>query len=197
MDKFVLDTADVDERASIGVRTRIWHLAQVRENAVIGDDCIIGRGAYIGPSVEIGDNVKIQNYALIYDPAKIGDGVFIGPSVILTNDVYPRAIDVDGQVKQSQDWSPLGVEIGEGASVGARTTILAGTKIGPWALIGAGSVVIRDVPSFALVVGNPSRQIGWVGRAGLKLENRGQYLICPSSEEIYKEIDGQLVPINS
>jgi len=192
MDRFVSDTADVDERASIGERTRIWHLAQIRENAVVGNDCTIGRGAYIGPSVKVGDNVKIQNYALIYDPAKIGDGVFIGPSVILTNDVYPRAIDAGGRIKQSQDWSPLGVEIGEGASVGARTTILAGIKVGPWALIGAGSVVIRNVPSYALVVGNPSRQIGWVGRSGKQLTQQGDQWICKASGERYVELEDGL-----
>ena len=185
-------TADVDERSSIDARTSVWHLAQIRENAVIGSDCIIGRGAYVGPSVVIGNNVKIQNYALVYDPAEIADGVFIGPAAVLTNDVYPRSVDTEGQLKDSKDWKPLGVQVREGASIGARAVVLAGTEIGAWSLVGAGSVVIRDVPDYALVAGNPARQIGWVGRAGVRLVDEEGIWVCPSSREQYSERNGKL-----
>lgn len=192
MEIHISKTADVDKLSEIGDGTSIWHLAQIRENAQIGNDCTIGRGAYIGPSVKVGNNVKIQNYALIYDPAEIADGVFIGPAVVLTNDVYPRSVDTDGRLKDSQDWESVGVRVGEGASIGARSVILAGTQIGSWALVGAGSVVIRDVPNYALVVGNPSKQIGWVGRMGLKLQEEEGFWVCPTSGEKYSLTDGEL-----
>lgn len=187
------DSADVDARARIGDGSSIWHLAQVREHAEIGSECVIGRGVYVGPGVTIGDRTKIQNFAQVYDPARIGSGVFIGPAVILTNDVYPRSVDVDGGLKRADAWEAAGVTIHDGASVGARSVVLAGVEIGPWALIGAGSVVIRDVPAHALVVGNPARQIGWVGRAGQRLESAGDgRWSCPITGEAYVERDGQL-----
>ncbi|MBX6357751.1 MAG: N-acetyltransferase, partial [Micromonosporaceae bacterium] len=104
MDIRVAASADVDERARVGEGTSIWHLAQVREHAVIGANCIIGRGAYVGPGVRLGDNVKLQNYALVYEPAQLGDGVFIGPAAVLTNDEYPRAVTPDGRLKTGADW---------------------------------------------------------------------------------------------
>ena len=128
----VQPTADVDERAELGAGTRVWHLAQIRENAQIGRDCIIGRGAYVGPGVVLGDHVKLQNYALVYEPARLGDAVFIGPSAVLTNDVYPRSVGVTGQLKRPADWDAEGVVVREGASVGARAVILAGVEIGRW-----------------------------------------------------------------
>ncbi len=188
----ISDTADVGERVSIGTGTSIWHLAQVREDAVIGNDCVVGRGVYIGPSVKIGNNVKIQNYALIYDPSEIADGVFIGPAVILTNDIYPRSVDLEGNLKDPEGWQASSVKVGEGASIGARAVVLAGTHIGAWSLIGAGSVVIRDVPDFALVIGNPAKQIGWVGRAGVRLIKEDAIWVCPSSGEKYIENAGEL-----
>src|SRR6266849_5423719 len=101
MDGFmVADTADVDDSAAIGAGTHIWHLAQVREDATVGSGCIIGRGAYVGPGVVIGDNVKLQNYALVYEPARLEDGVFIGPAAVLTNDLYPRSVDLSGKLKR-------------------------------------------------------------------------------------------------
>tara|TARA_Y100001970_G_scaffold219835_1_gene269853 strand:+ start:4739 stop:5347 length:609 start_codon:yes stop_codon:yes gene_type:complete len=183
-------SADVDPTAAIGNNSTVWHLSQVREKAEIGNNCVIGRGAYIGPGVKIGSNTKIQNLAQIYDPAEISEGVFIGPGAILTNDVYPRAISSDGKLKEGSDWVPKGVTIKSGASIGARSVILAGVTIGKWALIGAGTVVIRDIPDHALVAGNPSRQIGWVGRAGIQLVSDGNLLICPETGEKYIDIDG-------
>src|ERR1022692_2897145 len=122
----VQDTADVDERATLGPGTTVWHLAQVRENARLGQNCIVGRGAYVGPGVIIGDNVKLQNYALVYEPALLEDGVYISPAVVLTNDMYPRSTDVAGKVKRPEDWDARGVLVREGASLGARAVVLAG-----------------------------------------------------------------------
>jgi UDP-2-acetamido-3-amino-2,3-dideoxy-glucuronate N-acetyltransferase len=189
----VYPTADVDERARIGPRTTVWHLAQIRENAQLGSDCIIGRGAYVGPGVVIGDRVKLQNYALVYEPARLEDGVFIGPAVVLTNDVYPRSTDVTGKLKRPADWNALGVVARQGASIGARAVILAGVEIGRWALVAAGAVVTRQVPDFALVAGTPARVIGWVGRAGLRLvaHDDGRWR-CPETGELYEEAGGAL-----
>ena len=102
----VMASADVDEEASVGAGTTVWHLAQVREDAVVGRNCIIGRGAYVGPGVRVGDNVKLQNYALVYEPAVLHDGVFVGPAAVLTNDVYPRAVTVDGKLTFSHLFCP-------------------------------------------------------------------------------------------
>ncbi|TDD70141.1 acyltransferase [Actinomadura rubrisoli] len=191
----ILPSADVDERATIGDGTTIWHLAQVREDAELGRDCIVGRGAYVGPGVRIGNEVKLQNHALVYEPAVLEDGVFIGPAAVLTNDPYPRSSDVDGGLKRPGDWKALGVTVREGAAVGARVVVVAGRTIGRWALVGAGAVVTRDVPDFALVVGNPARRIGWVGRAGEPLEAAGEGLWrCPRTGEEYRESAGRLSP---
>ena len=186
--------ADVDESAVLGARTTVWHLAQVRENARLGADCIVGRGAYVGPGVVIGNQVKLQNYGLVYEPARLEDQIFIGPAVVLTNDVFPRAADVTGKLKRPADWQALGVVVRQGASVGARAVILAGVVVGRWALVAAGAVVTRDVPDFALVAGMPARRIGWVGRAGSRLVADGaDHWRCPETGEQYREADGGLV----
>jgi UDP-2-acetamido-3-amino-2,3-dideoxy-glucuronate N-acetyltransferase len=189
----VQPTADVDDRAVLGPGTIIWHLAQIREDARLGRDCIIGRGAYVGPGVIIGDNVKLQNYALVYEPSRLEDDVFIGPGAVITNDVYPRSVDAQGKLKRPDDWDPLAVLVRRGASVGARAVVVAGCSIGRWALVGAGAVVTRDVPDFALVAGTPARQLGWVGRAGVRLTACGsQRWLCPRTGEAYAEDKGVL-----
>lgn len=189
----VQPTADVDESATLGAGTTVWHLAQIREDARLGRDCIVGRGAYVGPGVIIGDNVKLQNYALVYEPARLEDDVFIGPAVVLTNDLYPRSVDVSGKLKRPADWDALGVVIRKGASLGAHATVVAGRSIGRWALVAAGAVVTRDVPDFALVAGTPARRIGWVGRAGARLLPSGDgKWRCPQTGEFYREEDGAL-----
>jgi UDP-2-acetamido-3-amino-2,3-dideoxy-glucuronate N-acetyltransferase len=186
--------ADVDERAKIGEGSSVWHLAQIREDAVLGRDCVVGRGAYVGTGVQIGDNVKIQNYALVYEPATLGDGAFVGPAAVLTNDLRPRSVAPDGTQKRGGDWHAVGVEVSEGASIGARAVCVAPVRIGRWAMVGAGSVVTRDVPDFALVVGVPARRVGWVGRSGEKLTDEGDARWRdPATGETYRETDGRLV----
>jgi len=162
-------TADVSPDANIGPNVSIWHLAQVRERAQIGANCIVGRGAYVGTGVHVGDNCKIQNYALVYEPAHLADGVFIGPAAVLTNDQFPRAVNPDQTLKSADAWTPVGVTVLGGASIGARAVCVAPVTIGRWSLVAAGSTVIRDVPDFALVAGIPAKRVGWVGRAGQPL----------------------------
>jgi acetyltransferase-like isoleucine patch superfamily enzyme len=186
-------TADVDDTAVLGAGTTVWHLAQIREDARLGRHCIVGRGAYVGPGVVIGDNVKLQNYALVYEPARLEDNVFIGPAAVLTNDLYPRSVDVSGKLKRPEDWDASGVIVREGASLGARSVVVAGRSVGRWALVAAGAVVTRDVPDFALVAGTPARRIGWVGHAGARLEASGDgRWRCPRTGDFYTEKDGVL-----
>ncbi|MGE3193455.1 MAG: acyltransferase [Microbacteriaceae bacterium] len=195
---YVHPTADVADTSLLGEGTKIWHYAQVREEARLGENCVVGRGAYIGTGVELGDNCKVQNYALVYEPARLGDGVFIGPAVVLTNDHFPRAINGDGTLKSAHDWEPVGVTIEEGASIGASATCVAPVTIGRWALVGSGSVVVKDVPAFALVVGSPARRVGWVGKAGVPLEaSPDGTWTCPQTQERYVETDGVLREANS
>jgi len=189
---FIHPTAEVAATATIGVTSKIWHYAQVGEHAELGDNCIVGRGAYVGNGVHVGDNCKIQNYALVYEPARLARGVFIGPAVVLTNDHFPRAINADGTPKSADDWHPVGVDIREGASIGANATCVAPIVIGRWALVGSGAVVIKDVPDFALVVGNPARRIGWVGKAGHPLAaapDDPTFFTCPATGEQYRQTD--------
>lgn len=182
-------TADVAESAVIGEGTTVWHLAQVREDAVIGRGCIIGRGAYIGTGVHLGEHCKVQNLALVYEPADLADGVFIGPGVVLTNDHTPRAVTPDGSLKSAEDWEPVGVVVERGASIGARAVCVAPVRIGAWATVAAGAVVTHDVAPFALVAGVPARRIGWVGRAGVPLvpdTDRGSgWWRCPATHTLF------------
>jgi UDP-2-acetamido-3-amino-2,3-dideoxy-glucuronate N-acetyltransferase len=192
---FIHAQADVDQGAVIGSGSKVWELARVRSGAKIGSKTIIGRGAYIDADVQIGANCKIQNNALIYSPAVIADGVFIGPGAILTNDLNPRAINETGTLKNSADWEVQRVEILFGASIGAGAICVAPIRIGSWALVGAGAVVVNDVPNFALVVGNPAKQIGWVGKAGSKLDkskDEENKFVCPITKSEYLEESGKL-----
>ena len=150
-----------------------------------------------GTGVELGDNCKVQNYALVYEPAKLANGVFIGPAVVLTNDHFPRAINPDGSAKSASDWEAVGVTIEEGASIGASATCVAPITIGAWALVGSGSVVVKDVPAHAIVVGSPARRVGWAGKAGHPLvpNGDGRYT-CPVTGTAYVESDGTLSEVS-
>ena len=152
------ETAIVED-AKIGDGTKIWHFVHIRKGAKIGKNCIIGKGVYIDTNVEVGDNCKIQNFATVYQGVKIGNNVFVGPHVCFTNDVYPRAAI----------WNEEKLEktiVKDGASISANATIIAGITIGKYAMVGAGAVVTKDVPDFALVVGNPARVVGTVDKEG-------------------------------
>jgi len=186
----VQPSADVEAGATLGSGTTVWDHASVRAGASVGRNCIIGRGAYLGPGVRLGDNVKVQNQALIYEPATIADGAFVGPAAVFTNDTYPRAVTPEGRLKTADDWQAVGVEVGEGASVGARAVCVAPVRIGRWAMVAAGAVVVHYVPDFALVVGVPARRIGWVGRAGVPLKDMGEGRFqCPQTGSEYIESD--------
>jgi acetyltransferase-like isoleucine patch superfamily enzyme len=189
----VKDTAQVAESARLGEGTTVWELAQIREDAELGTGCIVGRGAYVGTGVKIGNHVKLQNYALVYEPAVLEDGVFVGPAAVLTNDEYPRSVDPEGNLKRGSDWHAVAVVVKEGASLGARSVCVAPVTVGRWALVAAGAVVTRDVPDYALVAGVPARRIGWVGEAGVRLEDAGDgSWRCPQTGTVYDEHDGAL-----
>jgi UDP-2-acetamido-3-amino-2,3-dideoxy-glucuronate N-acetyltransferase len=192
---FIHADADVDQNAIIATDAKIWDLARIRSGSSIGSGTIVGRNAYVDSDVIIGKNCKIQNNALIYSPAVIADGVFIGPGAILTNDLNPRAINEDQTLKSATDWKIQRVEVQTGASIGAGAICVAPVIIGSWAMVGAGAVVVKDVPNYALVVGNPAKQIGWVGKSGSKLEKVSEsknIFVCPSSKVNYVEEAGKL-----
>src|SRR6266581_6995683 len=161
---YVHPTAEVSPDAHIGTGTRIWRQVHVREHAQIGESCVIGKGVYIGAGVYIGSNVKIQNHVSVFEGVTLEDGVFVGPHVCFTNDQFPRAITPDGKLKGTEDWEITPTLVKYGASIGAGSLIVCGVTIGAFALIGAGSVVTKDVPAHALVYGNPARPQGYVCR---------------------------------
>ncbi len=162
-------TADVSPEAVLGKNVKVWHQSQVREKVIIGDNCILAKNVYVDKDVVIGKNCKIQNNSSLYHGALLGDGVFIGPHCVLTNDRYPRAVTVDGDLKQDTDWEEGKVVIKGGASLGAGVIVLPGVTIGKYALVGAGSVVAKDVPDFGLVYGNRAELRGFVCKCGKKL----------------------------
>ncbi|MDQ4504348.1 acyltransferase [Sinomonas sp. ASV322] len=193
-------SAEIEDGAVVGDGTVVWHFAHVRSGARVGRECVVGRGVYIGPGARIGNRCKIQNYALVYEPAVVEDGVFIGPGVVFTNDLNPRAVNPDGSLKAAEDWDAVGVSVGTGASIGARAVCVAPVRIGAWATVAAGAVVVRDVPDYALVAGVPARQIGWVGESGHRLKEDGSSQVphtdrtwlCPATGTRYVERDGRL-----
>ena len=162
-------TAEVSERATLGEGTSVWNQAQIREGARLGRGCIVSKDVYVDFDVVIGDFAKIQNGAMLYHGLTLGNGVFVGPGAIFTNDRRPRAINADGTLKGAADWVVSKTAVEDGAAIGAGAVILAGLRIGKWAMVGAGSVVTHDVPDHALVVGNPARRIGWVCECGERL----------------------------
>lgn len=187
---FVHPSADVETGAVLGDGVRVWHHAQVRPGARLGPGCIIGKGAYIDAGVILGANCKVQNYSCLYAQLELEDGVFVGPEVVFTNDRNPRAITPTGELKGGEDWELGRTLVKHGAAVGSRTVVVTGITIGRWAMIGAGSVVTRDVPDHALVFGTPARQAGWVCACGIRLADD---LSCPSCRRIYQRSGEGLV----
>jgi UDP-2-acetamido-3-amino-2,3-dideoxy-glucuronate N-acetyltransferase len=168
---YIHPTAEVSPEAHIGAGTRIWRQVHVREHAQIGEMCTIGKGVYIDVHVHIGSNVKIQNHASLFEGVTLEDGVFVGPHVCFTNDLLPRAITPEGTLKTADDWEITPTLVKYGASIGAGAIIICGITIGDFALVGAGSVVTRDVSPHALVFGNPARQYGFVCRCARRLSD--------------------------
>jgi acetyltransferase-like isoleucine patch superfamily enzyme len=175
---FIHPTAEVSADAQVGEGTRIWNVAQVREGARIGRDCILARGVYVDVGVVVGDRVKLENNVSVFEGARLEDGVFVGPHSALLNDRRPRAITPAGALKTRSDWEVCGVRLGEGASIGGGCTILPGITVGRFAMVGAGTVVTRDVPPHGLVVGNPGRLVGYVCVCGSRLAAAGSCLSC-------------------
>lgn len=180
LDYFVHNTAVVDTPCVIGKGTRIWHFTHIMANSVIGEGCNIGQNVVISPDVVLGKNVRIQNNVSVYTGVVCEDDVFLGPSMVFTNVINPRSfISRKDEFRQTL--------VCKGASIGANATIVCGHKIGAYAMIGAGAVITKDVKSYALVVGNPAKQIGWVSEHGMKLEfdNNG-YATCPETGQRYQ-----------
>jgi len=175
--------AEVHPEAQIGDGTMIWRNAQVRERARLGKKCIVGQGSYIEYDVVIGDNVKIQNNSSLYNGLTLEDGVFIGPHVVFTNDKLPRAVNPDGSLKGAEDWTVGKTLVKRGAALGACTVVVTGVTIGEWVMVGSGSVVTRDVPAHALVVGNPARVIGWVSAAGVRCKTQEEAIALTRTEQ--------------
>ncbi|MBI4416812.1 MAG: N-acetyltransferase [Euryarchaeota archaeon] len=175
-------TADVSPKAFVGDGTQIWHEAQVREGARIGKFCRLGKGVYIDANVTVGDYCKIQNRVSVYQGVTIGDRVFVGPHACFTNDLYPRAARPDWKVHDGEDKSPAWeiakTVVEDGASIGAGATILCGLTVGTCAMVGAGAVVTKDVPPYALVVGNPAKVVGYVCECGRKLDKAFRCVHC-------------------
>ena len=174
------ESAILDEGCTIGEGTKIWHFSHIMPNCTIGVNCNIGQNVVISPGVILGNNVKVQNNVSIYTGVTCDDDVFLGPSMVFTNVINPRsAINRRDQFANTR--------VGKGASIGANATIVCGHDIGEYAFIGAGAVVTKTIPAFALVVGNPARQTGWVGEYGLRLEFDTNGLArCPESNQSYK-----------
>lgn len=170
MPVYIHNTAEVSPEAQIGDETKIWNHAQIREQAVVGEKCIISKNVYIDQGVHIGNCVKIQNNVNVYCGVTVEDDVFLGPSMTFTNDLFPRAC--------SNDWKVYETKVKKGASIGANAVIVCGTTIGRYAMVGAGSVVTKDIPDFALAAGNPAKKIGWVCRCGQRLTKKHTCLSC-------------------
>lgn len=183
---FVHPTAIVEEGAFLGEGTKVWHFSHVLSGVRIGRNCVLGQNVMAGPDVLIGDGVKIENNVSVYRGVTLEDDVFCGPSAVFTNVLTPRAF-----IDRRDEFLPT--RVSRGATIGANATVICGVTIHRYAMIGAGSVTTRDVPGYALVVGIPSRQIGWVSRAGERL---GEDLVCPRTGERYREGKSGLVVVD-
>lgn len=187
---FAHETAVIDQPCQIGAGTKIWHFSHIMQNAVIGEGCNIGQNVVVSPDVQLGNNVKVQNNVSIYTGVICEDDVFLGPSMVFTNIVNPRS-----QVVRKGEYAKTLVK--EGASIGANSTIVCGHTIGRFAFIGAGAVVTKDVPDYALVVGNPARQTGWMSEYGHKLLfDENNRAVCPESKISYTLVNGIVKKLN-
>lgn len=184
------ETAIIDEDCEIGKGTKIWHFSHIMSNCKLGENCNIGQNVVISPEVILGNNVKVQNNVSIYTGVTCDDDVFLGPSMVFTNVTNPRsAVNRRGQYSKTH--------VGKGASIGANATIICGHDIGEFAFIGAGAVVTKTVPAYALVVGNPSRQIGWMSEFGHKLVfDQAGLATCPESQQKYQLKNGVVSRFN-
>jgi UDP-2-acetamido-3-amino-2,3-dideoxy-glucuronate N-acetyltransferase len=189
-DYFAHETAVVDDGAEIGAGTKIWHFSHIMPGAKIGERCNIGQNVVISPDVVLGANCKVQNNVSIYTGVICEDDVFLGPSMVFTNVTNPRSA-----ILRRDQYSKT--HVGRGASIGANATIVCGHDIGEFAFIGAGAVVTKHVPAYALVVGNPAKQIGWMSEFGHRLEfDADGNAICPESGETYRFADGSVTKIS-
>lgn len=187
---FAHPSAIIDEGCVIGEGTKIWHFSHVMSGCVIGKHCNIGQNVVVSPSVELGDNVKVQNNVSIYTGVVCEDDVFLGPSMVFTNVINPRSF-----IERKSEYRKTMVR--HGASIGANATIVCGHEIGKYALIGAGAVITRDVKPYALMVGNPARQMGWVSVAGHKLEfDENNIAVCPETGTRYELVGDNVKEIN-
>lgn len=186
MKYFSHETAIIDEGCTIGDGTKIWHFSHIMPNCRIGKNCNIGQNVVISPEVVLGSNVKVQNNVSIYTGVTCDDDVFLGPSMVFTNVINPRsAINRRNQYAKTH--------VGRGATIGANATIVCGHDIGEYAFIGAGAVVTKTIPAYALVIGNPARQTGWMSEYGHKLEfDQDELAICPESGEKYRLQEGEV-----
>lgn len=186
MSYFAHPTAVIDDGAQIGEGAKIWHFCHVMPDSVIGPNCSLGQNVMVAPNVRLGTNVKVQNNVSIYSGVVCEDDVFLGPSCVFTNVLNPRsAVNRRGQY--------LSTTVKRGASIGANATIVCGNDIGEFAFVGAGSVVTKAIPPYALVIGNPAKQVGWMSEYGHKLEfNSNNEAVCPESDEKYQLINGKV-----
>jgi UDP-2-acetamido-3-amino-2,3-dideoxy-glucuronate N-acetyltransferase len=182
---FVHESSYVDEPCEIGEGSKIWHFSHVMKNSVIGKGCNLGQNVLVSPGVRLGDNCKVQNNVSLYTGVVLEDHVFCGPSMVFTNVVNPRS-----EVIRKDEYKPTLVRCG--ASLGANCTIVCGVTIGQYAFVGAGAVVTRDVPDFALVTGSPARQRGWMCRCGIKLQLSGPAATCTACATAYRLHEGAL-----
>ena len=185
MSFFAHETAVIDEGSRIGDRTKIWHFSHIMKGSEIGEDCNLGQNVVVSPLVKLGQNVKVQNNVSIYSGVICEDDVFLGPSMVFTNILNPRSA-----IPRKSSY--IQTRVKKGASIGANSTIICGIEIGKYALIGAGSVVTKNVPAYALIVGNPGKQIGWVSEFGHTLNFINNISFCKESKEKYL-LDNNLV----